>query len=135
MGYLEELIDLDREWRELKISGEEYAKALKDVPAEMERKRNDLLSYRKKMMDSNLTCEEKEKRLKEIRDNLGYLEDRTNLSHEQDGDSKMLTGILIGGLIAFIGMYLLDRMGNYLKESLSEGVSEGIYSGLRQKGI
>ncbi|HKZ45708.1 MAG TPA: hypothetical protein VJ343_03310 [archaeon] len=136
MEYLAELINLENEWRGIKISGGEYAKAIIVTPESKERKRSEIISFRDRLMKSNLIGEEKERRLREIRENLSYLEESTSESAlKRSDDSQLLTGILIGGLVAVLGMYLMDQMKNYVKEGISEGVLNGIYSELQKQQI
>src|SRR3990170_6381977 len=100
MEYLAELINLENEWRGIKISGGEYAKAIIVTPESKERKRSEIISFRDRLMKSNLIGEEKERRLREIRENLSYLEESTSESAlKRSDDSQLLTGILIGGLV------------------------------------
>ena len=74
MQYLSELVALENEWHNIGISGEEYIKAVNENPEMIENKKRQLLIYRDKLLSSNLANEDKERRLKEIRKNLGYLE-------------------------------------------------------------
>lgn len=136
MEYLTELINLENEWNGIKISGEEHAKAVNESSESKERKRNEIVAYRSKLLSSNLIIEGKERRLKEIAENLNYLDQKNSPKDlQKPDDNQLLTGILLGGLIAVLGMYFMDQVKNYLKDSLSEGVLNGIYSELQKQRI
>jgi len=127
MEYLTELIALENEWKDIKISGEEYAKTINENPEMRERKKNEILAYQNKLLSSNLITEEKERRLKEIRENLGYLENNSNNPVKKSDDSQLLLGVLLGGLVTVFGMYFIDQLKNYLTKNLSEGILNGLY--------
>lgn len=127
MEYLTELITLEDEWKNIRISGEEYARAINENPEMRERKKNEILAYRSKLLNSNLINEEKERRLKEIRKSLSYLEGNSN-NPKKSSDNQLFLGIFLGGLITIFGMHFIDQLKNYLTENLSEGILNGLYS-------
>ena len=116
------------------ISGEEYARAI--TPEMMGNKKKQLLTYRDRLLGSSIAAEEKERRLKDIRENLSYLEERNPRSNTQaSGDRQLLKGVLLGGLLTIFGMYFIDQFKNQLKESLSEGIMNGIQSEMKKQRI
>jgi len=123
MSYLEEIISLENEWEDIRVSGEEYARIINENPERKEKKKKEILTYREKIVNSTLANEEKERRLKEIRENFSYLN-----SNDQDGE--FFKGILLGVMFTILGMYGIDRLKNYLKEELSESILKGLYSQL-----
>lgn len=136
MQYLNELVSLENEWQDIKISGEEYTKATKENPEMRENKRKQISIYREKLLNSNLSGEEKERKLKEMRESLEYLEERNPVAVAQVSDDRqLLTGILLGGLITIFGMYLMDEFKTYLKENLSESIMKGLYSEIQKQRI
>jgi len=136
MEYLTELINLENEWKKIRISGEEYARTVNENLEVKDRKKNEIITYRNKLMSSNLINEDKERRLKEIKESLNYLEEKNPTNGlQKSNDNQLLTGILLGGLITILGMYFIDQMKNYLKEGLSEGVLDGLYSELQKQRI
>jgi len=136
MQYLDELVALENEWQDIKISGDEYVRAINENPDLRENKKRQLLSYRDQILSSGIADSEKERKLKDIKDNLGYLEEKTPKNTTQaSGDRQLLTGILLGGLITVLGMYFMDSFKDSLKKSLSEGVLDGLYSGMRKQRI
>ena len=140
MEYLTELLNLENEWKNIRISGEEYASALNTNHELRNRKKEEILAYRGRIMNSNLIGEEKESKLKEIKDNLNYLDEKNPIHVSANGpdskesqDNQLLTGFLIGGLIAIFGMYVVDKVKNYLTEGLSDSILTSVYSELRGK--
>jgi hypothetical protein len=134
MVYQEDLVKLDEEWRRVMIAGDESANALIQIPGEIERRKNQLLSYGRKLADSVIGCSEKEARMKQLNENLRYLENKKTAAAAESGN-QLLEGMIIGGLATFIGMYLMDRMGEYMKDEMSKGMIEGLYSELGSKGF
>lgn len=123
MSYLEQIISLENEWEDIKLSGEEYARVMNENPERKQKKKKEILSYREKIVNSGLASEEKERRLKEIRENFGYL-------NSNGQDNEFFKGILFGVLFTVLGIYGIDRLKNYLKEELSENILKGFHSQL-----
>jgi hypothetical protein len=130
MIYQDELIRLDTEWRTLMVSGREYSGALGDDG--VGRKRGEISAYKEKVMRSCICPEDKERILRDIAENSRYLIAAGDSKPLERGDqimgidSKMMQGILIGGLGGFFGMYALDRIGEHLAMGAKEGVMEGL---------
>jgi hypothetical protein len=132
MVYQADLIDLDEEWRRISVPDEESFKIFRQIPGEVERKREEIISYGRRLMDSVIARGEKEARMRQVRENLRYLDGG---EHEGTvgGSSQLVEGMLIGGLATFIGMYFMDKLGEYMKGEMSKGMMEGLYSGLEGK--
>ena len=136
MEYLTELINLENEWKKIRMSGEEYAKAINGDFDAKNRKKSEIVAYRSRLMSSNLINEEKERMLREVKENLNYLEEKNPVSNlQKSNDNQLLTGIILGGLITILGMYFIDQMKNHLKEGISESVLNGIYSEMRKQRV
>jgi hypothetical protein len=128
MEYLSQLIDLRREWEEIKISGKEYAKVINEDKERRNKKREEILGYREKIIKSRLTAEDKERNLKEIGENLEYLEPNPNSCPQNylKGliGNELLAGCAIGVVLTILGMKGAERFKNYLTETLSEDISK-----------
>lgn len=121
-----EVIDLINEWNDIKIYGEEHAKVINENHETIKRKREEILAYRDRVINSKLSSEEKEKRLKEIRENLNYLA-TGNPNNESDSLE------VIVGIVSSIGTTLVMRFIEYMLKNYKQKVSDDILNDLYSK--
>lgn len=105
---------LDEEWERIKICGQEHAYVLMEN-GDTEEKIKTILKYREKVLNSQLRERDKEARLKEIRENLSYL----NGNKERDAISYVLA-IGVGLLISFLTHLLDFDFKKYVKERVED---------------
>jgi|GEM_PF-5526522 len=126
MDYLLQLIELKKEWEKIKISGNEYAKVINENYEKRNKKIEEILKYRDKVINSELMSEDKERYLKEIRENLEYLDSKSNSQNFLNilNCNDFLAGLFVGGILILLLTKGMEWIKNYMVERISENVSK-----------